>query len=161
MTQFAAMKKYEKYLGMLLNRTEEAKHDQEYLSKIPVPSLKLTEEGLVSHSNKDTYLQYLMARQRVVNKNYLKIKQFILSSIIKMISLTLLWRALDMKDYFNSELIQNLLTPVPEGQPPKPHILAVYFSLYKLCFKNLVLDFVYWWSVLLMLRVDKNLWNLC
>lgn len=161
LTQFAAMKKYEKYLGMLLSRSEDSKHDKEYLSKIPVPSLKLTEEGLISHSNKQAFLDYLMARQRIVNKNFLKIKQLILSSIIKLISLTLLWRALDMKVYFNTELIHNILSPVPEGAPPKPHILAVYFVLYKLCLKNLVIDFVYWWSVLLMLRVDSNLWALC
>jgi hypothetical protein len=81
--------------------------------------------------------------------------------MIKILSLTLLWRALDVKKYFNSSLIIKLLQEPVRGEPKKPHLLVAYFKIYKLCFKNLVWDFVYWWAIVLMLKFDTSLWNLC
>jgi hypothetical protein len=156
--QYASMMKYEKWLGKMNKSNGEDNQD----TNIPErPVLTKTEDGNIEYSNIDRFLDYLVYRQHRVNSNLLKIKEYILSSLIKIVSLTLLWRALDMKVYFNSELIIELFKEPRRGEPAKPKLVIVYLKLYKLCFINLILDIVYWWAFLFILRVDKPLWDLC
>lgn len=155
LSQYASMLKYEKWLAMMdTDQPNETK-------ALERPKLIKTDEGIIEHRNIEAFLNYLILRQKKVNANILKIKELILSSFIKFLSLTLLWRAIDMKAYFNSTLIMELFQEPRADEPAKPKLMVVYMKIYKICFINLVLDMAYWWVVVLILRMDSSLWNLC
>ena len=111
--------------------------------------------------NTELYLKYLIPRQKKIIDNYSQLKLYMANIILKITSLTLLWRIIDMKTYFNEHLIAGLFAEPKQNEKAKPHVISVYLQIYKICFKNLIVDIAYWWSFVLMLRIDKGLWTVC
>ena len=107
------------------------------------------------------YFEILKQRRIAASQGLQDLRNFIFKKIIFLISMTLLWRALDMKKYFNIAFILNLLDWNKRNPKKKKSIFGQFFKIYFLCYKNLLLDIAYWWVVCLILRQDKGCFDLC
>lgn len=151
--KYSLLKRLEKWMMRLLKT-----------KKIEIPKIDLKDmKGFTTEEEKAAEIAFNQLKWRTIQsaEHYLVLKLKVAKMLLTIVSSTLLWRALDMKKFMNINLITNIEKKRTESNYTSMSMMGAYWALYKICWKNMWRDILYYWAVFLVLRVDSNCWNLC